>query len=415
MTVYLDKRRGVWRYDFWLNGTRHVDDCRDTDGQPVTSRSAAQRAQEAARVAARNRPGVSLKTPIGYTLGLAFADWLDTIEGTANHGNAEDHIAEFLKRPEFAPDKLVTEVTLKDIEAYVGWAKKQPLMIWIAGPDRERAAKLPPERRWKVSDPPRFRSPSTINRYLATLRSALQRCTKLRDPVTGHPLLPSMPPIQDLKTVKRLPRPVPDDGLAQALEQAPPHLVRAALICRLMGFRRTEALGLLASRMDDQNRGYWLPGDQTKGKRDEFVPANEQAWALLCQLRDEAQAAGMDHLILYYPRGEDAKPRPVKSVKRSWKTAMKAAGLDGQHTFHNLKASYVTAIARVASGPTTQGLARHSNYETTKRYLAVVDEDKRNAVENMPAPAIAIGAPTAPSPTPKSHTARKSGHLRRVK
>lgn len=415
MTVYLDKARGLWRYDFWHAGKRHVGDCMAADGQPASSRTAALKAQEAIKVAVRNRPGANVKAPTGYFIGQAMADWRDTIRGTANEENAKHHIREFLTRPEFAPDRLVTDLTLRDFETYIAWAKQQVLQVWIGGPDRKRAAKLPHHRKWRATEPPRLRSASTINHYLSTIRAVLLRCTRLRDPVTQQPILPMMPEIPKLRTVKRLPRPVPDAGLKVALTNAPPHLIRAALLCRLMGFRKAEVLAMVASRMDDQHQGYWLPGDETKGKRDEFVPANPQAWELLCRLRNEAKAAHHDRLILYYPRGKDAKPRPVKNVKRSWNTALKAAGLEGQHTFHNLKASFVTAIGAVSSGPTTQGLARHKNFETTKRYLEVIDAEKRKAVETMQAPALVVGAPELPSPTSQSHIARKRAKLKAVK
>lgn len=78
---------------------------------------------------------------------------------------------------------------------------------------------------------------------------------------------------------------------------------------------------------------------------------------------------------------------------------MKALGL--QYRFHDTKASYVTAVAHVATAAVTQQLARHRSYETTKRYLRVADEAARNAVEAIP---MKVFANAAASPSRKQES-----------
>ena len=43
----------------------------------------------------------------------------------------------------------------------------------------------------------------------------------------------------------------------------------------------------------------------------------------------------------------------------------------------------MTSVARQASGTVTKELARHVSFKTTERYISLVDEDKRAAVDKI--------------------------------
>jgi hypothetical protein len=56
VTVFLDKKRGRWRYDFELGGARYARECLDPTGSPVTSKRAAITVEAEAKRIARLTP-----------------------------------------------------------------------------------------------------------------------------------------------------------------------------------------------------------------------------------------------------------------------------------------------------------------------------------------------------------------------
>ncbi|WP_425455493.1 tyrosine-type recombinase/integrase [Azospirillum griseum] len=155
-----------------------------------------------------------------------------------------------------------------------------------------------------------------------------------------------------------------------------------------MGFRKAEVFGLTIDQVDIKNRGVWLEANATKGKRAEFIPANPEALELLTRLVGQARRWKVRHLLTYQ-HGEKGERRPVKNPKRAWRTALDKLGLE--HRFHDTKASFVTAVAHVATAAVTQQLARHKNYETTRRYLKVADEAARQAMEQATMTSLRVG------------------------
>ncbi|MGE4280915.1 MAG: hypothetical protein AB7G62_15100 [Magnetospirillum sp.] len=86
----------------------------------------------------------------------------------------------------------------------------------------------------------------------------------------------------------------------------------------------------------------------------------------------------------------------------AWTRVLRELGLEGVHTFHNTKASFVTAVAPAV----TQQLARHKDYRTTERYLKVNDVAARAAVD---AAAIRVNAPTHGQKVPDRITSAGKG------
>lgn len=409
MSVY--KRRSKWKYDFVLHGKRHQGYCTDpVTGTVSRNKREAEAFEEAMKVGLRSLvpPDRFPHAVSVYTLAQCFSEYLISIRHQANYHNAEDHIREFLSRPEFSPEKSVTDVSDANIESYTNWSMNQTIRVWIGGPDRERAISLHEQNGrplWKNSS--RIRSASTINHYLTTLATALYRCHRNRNPVTGVPYLPFMPRIKKLRSFERLPRPFSDETLSSLInidgikkvrtrsgstkfivkKQPPQYLIDAIMLCRLMGFRKNEVVGLTVDCIDMAAKGYRLPAEQTKSKRAEFIKAHPDAWRILVRLRTQAIDAGQQRLILARgPRGrsKDVPLRPIKSFRSAFDRLMSDLNLTGSHSFHSIKASFVTSISAVADAATTQKLARHVNYRTTQRYILVSDTRKSSAIEAMP-------------------------------
>jgi integrase len=155
-----------------------------------------------------------------------------------------------------------------------------------------------------------------------------------------------------------------------------------------------------------------IPASVTKANRDESLPANAEAVELLRSLSDDAKKRdhAKDFLIVYTPVGRDRagqafSPRPIRNARRAWATALKKHGVGRRWRFHDLRATYVTQVAHVASAATTQSLARHKSPLTTARYTKIADQARRAAVDAMASPRdITTGTAFAQrSPTVQSH------------
>lgn len=54
---------------------------------------------------------------------------------------------------------------------------------------------------------------------------------------------------------------------------------------------------------------------------------------------------------------KDVAARSIRDIRKVWSAALKRPGIEGEYTFHDTKASFVTTVGRHASGPTTQNWA----------------------------------------------------------
>jgi integrase len=72
--------------------------------------------------------------------------------------------------------------------------------------------------------------------------------------------------------------------------------------------------------------------------------------------------------------------KPLKSIKRSFKSAAKRTGVGNSHRFHDQRARYVTEVSKVASASITQKAARHADPSTTAMYISIADDEVAAAV-----------------------------------
>lgn len=378
MTVYWKASRKRWLYDFEEAGQRYEGYCRDPKtGRPAASKTEALKIERTLRAAAQAAGRERLRISSVMTLTEALAAHAARHEGRPHFDNLRAYVLEL--RAWFGADTPVTAIDEARIAAYVTWARQQPRLVYVGGPRVPRERRLERQYWRPVSDGSR-RSDSTINRYLDCLRAALGVAHRARDPVTGESRLPHPPAVAALNVPERIPRPIRDGDLKRILAAAPPHLAKAVLLTILMGFRKSEVFALTVDQVDLEGRGVWLRGEQTKGKRDEFIHASAPALELLAQLREEAIASGTPWLITYQ-HGRDGELRPIKDPKRAWARVMRDLGIN--HRFHDTKASFTTALAEQVAGPLVQKLSRHKDFKTTLRYIDLVDQSKRAALEAL--------------------------------
>jgi integrase len=394
MTAFFDAHQNCWVYDFREGGKRFNRRAKNPDGTNARSKRQAQAAEDTARVAARLDQRHALARPGEYTLAQAVAARAAEAKHLANWRDIKHALTEIVAF--FGAAANVESVALRWME-YRAFARSQPVKVWCGGPGKKVSAKSAGVDAALQRDTGRTRSAARTNRYLDQL-SALLRLAHATRGSDGRPLLEFMPPIERIAEDKRDPNPVPLEIVAriEADVATPAHLRNAAALVRLFGFRLDEVFGLTVGRIDWENRGYRLSAEKTKAGRDEFMPANAEAMRLLERLVAEANARAPGDraalLIVYTPPGRDratAKPkapRAIKNARKAWASALKRAGVAGEYRFHDLRATFITQIAQVASAATTQDLARHTSSATTKRYTKISDQAKRAAVDAMQSP-----------------------------
>lgn len=381
MTVFFRAQRGRWSYEFQVGGKRHAGYCLEEDGTPCTSRRSAERSEERVRLAAeRARRSPAPMPTTTYTLAQALAAYAARADRTkAYWANQRAYIAELLDF--FGGETALADITEERIADFVAHARAKPVRVYVGG--GVKAAEARKRKLWKETG--RTRSDSAINKVLICLRKTLKIAHRTRDAARRR-LLDDPPEVVALKTSKRRPRPMGEADFQALMQHAAQHVAEAAALSLLLGFRRGEAFSVTRHQVDFTNAGVWLAAEQTKGDRDEFVPANAPAMQLLRRLVDQAGERGVDHLVTWQARGKgpDGRPkpwRPVKNAKTAIRNAMKKAGLTGRHRFHDVRGAYVTALAHVAPGRVTQKLARHKSFATTSMYIEIADEAARAAVE----------------------------------
>lgn len=400
MTVFRDARRnGRWSFNFKLNRKRYQGVCDNEDGTPARTKGQAQEAEARRRKEVRALQGMARSglAPGGYLLAQAIDLHLESlVDASASHLKSVKRIAGELLQF-FGVDRPIAAIPLPEVNAYRTFAVAQKRKVWVGGPRAPTPADHRNPKLWKVLARPR--SASEVNHCLDVLRCAFKAAHKVRDPLTGHSTLPFPPDVAPVFDTNRVPTPMPEAELADRLAEAPPWTRETALLARLFGCRLTEAATVELRHMDRQERCLRFLGSETKSGRDEPLYGGDEGWRLLERLEAQARRRGTTRLITWpgpawarrVARGEiptdDARDpktadsiwRPLKSIKTSWKGSARRAGVEQPHRYHDVRAAYITDIARGASGPLTRLLARHASMATTEKYIGLVDSDRKKA------------------------------------
>lgn len=425
MTVYLQAvktKAGAtkrWVYDFRLSGRRFQSVCIDPDdGHRAASKRDAAAIEEKIKVlerkriqgleAARVRPGT-------FALTQAMTLYLESLVDASKlfRSNSANYAGEILRF--FGLDKDVVEITPMEAQRYRTFCTQQTVKVWIGGPHKGRDRGDP--RWWK--DTGRIRGPETVNHYLDCFRGALLAAHRARDPVTAKSYLPEPPAIEPVHVPDRLPAPMPDEELAQRQAVAPQWTRETAELARLFGLRRTEALAATIADIRTEFRprrpgGNPEPyrflvfrGEDNKGGHDVVVHGGWAGADFLELLAGQARKRKARHLITwpghYLARiDEDTVWRPLKSIRRSWRTTAVKAAIEHPHRMHDVRGRYITEIAKGGKDRLTQGAARHKDFKTTQRYIAAAEMDIAGAVE------LASGRRYVAPPVPETQHERRA-------
>jgi hypothetical protein len=390
VSVFRNKQRGgVWSFDFILAGQRYRGACIDRrTGNRANNRTEALQLEILEKAAARQAQALNRSAARGdsYTIAQAAAAWLGRKSGrTASHvDNARLYVAEILAF--FGAATPIGEIRDDQVEAYRRHATTRPLRVWAGGPGQRPAVDRPDL--WRSTD--RIRSARTANNYLKALRGIFAIAERVRDPVTRSPILDRAIEVRLHKVARRMPAPMADAELDKRLAVAPPWTIEAAELARLFGLRQREALQLERRHIDHDRRCIRFAAGDTKSGNQEQAFGGAAGWQLLRRLDKKAQARGQARLVTWpgpthwraFLAGQAVPTsawRPLASIRRSWRTTATAAGIEAPARFHDVRARYITEVAKVNQAA-AKDAARHQDAATTDLYIRLADSEIRDAV-----------------------------------
>jgi integrase len=226
------------------------------------------------------------------------------------------------------------------------------------------------------------RSNSTINREIENMRAVWRRAEKARYDIGEMPDWSALFLKANVQPYAELPNDETQDSLLAAIRAD----VRPAVEFLLMsGWRRNEALGLRWSDLDLPNRMAWTKlkgGDVVQRPLTNdmlFIVINQPrvgpfVFTYVCQRPTSQLQCHVKRL-----RGE-RYPLSATVLRDVWEIARDKVGL--KIRLHDLRHTRASRIVRVTKSlPAAQKALQHSNIKTTMRYVHVLSDDLRDALE----------------------------------
>ncbi|MEM7559415.1 MAG: site-specific integrase [Planctomycetota bacterium] len=211
------------------------------------------------------------------------------------------------------------------------------------------------ERIKRGTDFERTRSPATVNRYLAYLRSVLNHARK------AH-MLDQLPTIEMLPEPKFEGRNLSDDEAAAILSALDktgrvPHVRAMAELALETGLRFSNLARLtwdtIRLETPPDKSHLFVPATQSKSGRPVGIPLSTRAADIIRQ----QQGKHPEFVFAYKGRA------PVTTIKTAWLRAVRDAGLDGVR-FHDLRHSW--ASRQVAKGIPLAVIAELGGWRSTE-------------------------------------------------
>jgi integrase len=236
-----------------------------------------------------------------------------------------------------------------------------------------------PTRPKKAGGVGRLRSAATRNRYKTTL-SALLKWAQRRGWVTGNParLIPARPennqPVRFLSPEER------ERLLSACRNSRTDALYPATVMLLATGARLMEIMSLRWCDVDPNAPAITIHVSKNGDAR--RVPLPGDAVAVLVDWRARAKTAPLSSTLIFPAETDATKPA---DLRRSWQTALRRAEVTNFRR-HDLRHSAASALASGGASLLTIGaVLGHRSASATKRYVHLVENDLRNAVERAAA------------------------------
>jgi len=184
-------------------------------------------------------------------------------------------------------------------------------------------------------------------------------------------------PVKLFKENNRRLRFLTEDEINRLLSNCSGYLRDIVLLALNTGMRKGEIFNLKWQDVDFDLRMIHVSDSKNYEARD--IPINDILYETLKALRDKAEE-GQEYVFVNPKTG-----RPYDDLKRSFKTALKRAGIE-DFTFHDLRHTFASHL--VMNGVdlmTVKELLGHKNISMTMRYSHLSPDHKRAAVKKIEA------------------------------
>ena len=272
-------------------------------------------------------------------------EFLNSHSSTLSPKSQENHRIFSKHLRDYFGDLKLTEIDERAVVEYRNYRRRQPL-------------------KW---NPKRTVKGATVNRELACLHCIFQFALKRKyigeNPTSGvkHFNERRERPTKRMLTVE-------DEH--RILEAAPPYLrVAIVLLVQTGGRTYSEGLSLTWDQVDLAHGVIHLSGSVKTTDSAQPLPLSRLACDVLKEWKKE-----LDSESPYVFPSPRSPGKPIRSVKRAWRTALKNAGVS-YFPIYNLRHVFCTRLSWVAADAVVQRAMRHSSPETKRHYqLGMVDQ-----------------------------------------
>ncbi|MBI4585917.1 MAG: site-specific integrase [Planctomycetes bacterium] len=261
-------------------------------------------------------------------------------------------------------EKLLDEIELKDVERFLKtWHKRKGEIT--ARTKQKYLTELRAFFRWAIrhgygaldqTDGVKIKGISKEQGVALTPDEARALLTACQTPI-----------IRDVKYSNRA-------GATQEF-QPPSHLLVAVLIALHTGLRRGNVVGLKWWNIDLEKRKITIPGSEMKAHNDFEVSIHPELCQILRQLLKGRTKIDPDEHVL---------GRSFTEIKKSFKSALKRAGLSPDIRWHDLRHSFATWIGQRATFVVYRALLGHSPGSVSERYFHPPFEELRKVIDSLP-------------------------------
>lgn len=209
--------------------------------------------------------------------------------------------------------------------------------------------------------------PSSVNRYLATIRGILRKASR------EWSWLDAIPTLRMREEPKRRIRWITQDEAARLLRELPPHVANMAEFSLATGLRLANVAGLRWTQIDLGRRTAWIHADQNKSKKDLVVPLNESA-------TDVLRRCWGKHPEFVFTYGGNPIKRPDILT---WQRACKKAEIT-DFRWHDIRHTWASWHVQAGTSlQTLMELGGWSSYEMVLRYAHLAGEHLHSAAANV--------------------------------
>ena len=257
------------------------------------------------------------------------------------------------------------------------------------GPDASQAPPSPahgPDASQAPPSPPRYRTPATVNRYLAALSHVFTYAVKELNWMDENPLAKVSKEKEPSGRTRFLSEAERDAFLDACRASTSPDLYPAVVLALSTGARRQEIIGLSWGEVDLKRGRVTLPDTRTKNSEPRVLPLTHHALALL---RERVKVRRIDTDLIFPARDRFRRlraahaPIPPVDLRTPFETALKRAGITG-FRWHDLRHTAASYLAM--NGATLAEIAEilgHKTLAMVKRYSHLSEAHTAAVVEKM--------------------------------